>query len=391
MISRSIGPVILADSLSYPVIGLLGPRQSGKTTLVKSLFSERAYFNLENPDTREYADSDPRGFLAEGGGRMIIDEFQRVPHLLSYIQTIVDERKEMAQYVLTGSQNFLMMESISQSLAGRIALFTLLPLSLPELTGAGIPVDSRDALIQRGLFPRLYDAGGDAYRYYRNYTQTYLERDVRQVKNITDLALFEQFLRLCAGRVGQILNLSSFADDLGVSHNTVRAWLTVLQTSYVVHLLPPYYRNFNKQIIKSPKLYFTDTGLAAYLLGIDTPRKVPTHYLVGGLFENLVVQEVLKNRTNRGVEPGLFFWRDKRGREVDLILEAPDKRVAVEIKSGQTVSSDFFTGLTHYGSLDDGCPPENRYLLYGGDLRENRSNARVRGWKTLGEGEFPLD
>ncbi|TVR67837.1 MAG: DUF4143 domain-containing protein, partial [Spirochaetaceae bacterium] len=215
--------------------------------------------------------------------------------------------------------------------------------------------------------------------------------DVRQIKNITDLALFERFLRLCAGRVGQILNLSSFADDLGVSHNTVRAWLTVLQTSYVVYLLRPYYRNFNKQIIKSPKLYFTDTGLAAYLLGIDTPKKVSTHYLVGGLFENLVVQEVLKDRTNRGVEPGLFFWRDKRGREVDLILEAPDRRIAVEIKSGQTVSSDFFTGLTYYGSLDDGCPPENRYLLYGGDLRENRSNARVRGWKTLGDGEFPLD
>lgn len=373
----------MADSQVYPVTAILGPRQSGKTTLVRAIFPESRYVNLEHPETREYAQTDPRGFLAEGNDRLVIDEFQRVPALLSYIQTIVDERKAPGQFVLTGSQNFLMMERISQSLAGRVALFTLLPFSLAELSeyGAGIP--ERDEVLFRGLYPRLYEVDADTYRYYGNYIQTYLERDVRQLKNVTDLSLFQGFLRLCAGRVGQVVNFSSLADDAGISHNTAKAWLSVLQAGHIVFPLRPYYRNFHKQTIKSPKAYFVDTGLLCHLLGLDSPRSLATHHAIGGIFENLVVGELMKYRLNRGRESNLFYWRDKRGREVDILLEWGDRRTAIEVKSGRTISSSYFASLAYYGELDSGCPPESRFVVYGGDESQDRTNAHVRGWRSL--------
>lgn len=382
-IARAAAPLVEEDASGYPVVAVLGPRQSGKTTLVRSLFPECAYTNLEDPATRQFAQEDPRGFLGQGHGRMIIDEFQRVPELLSYIQTDVDQTSAPGRFILTGSQNYLMMEGISQSLAGRIGLVTLLPLSLAELVRSGEEVPELNPLLFTGLYPRLYSASLDPGRFYDNYVQTYLERDIRLLKNVTDLAVFHRFLQLCAGRVGQVVNFSSLADDAGISHNTARAWLGLLQTSYAVRPLTPYYRNFNKQIIKSPKLYFTDTGLLCSLLEIATPDQLTHHYLRGGIFENLVVTEFDKAQANAGRRRMLHFWRERRGREVDLLIDRGTERVAVEAKAGHTISGDYFAGLSYYGELDAGCPPSNRYLIYAGEESQDRSAARVRPWRAL--------
>lgn len=388
MIPRALVPIVQQDAAAYPVVGILGPRQAGKTTLARSIFADYVYTNLEDPETRRFASDDPRGFLSQRAAGMIIDEFQRVPELLSYIQTIVDEEKVAGQFILTGSQNYLMMESISQSLAGRIALFTLPPLSMAELAGAGVPVGqdfSRDDIMRRGMFPRVWDAAIDPNRYYANYIQTYVERDVRMIQNVGDLNRFDDFLRLVAGRVGQVVNLTSLADDAGISHNTAKSWLSILQTSYIVQPLRPYHRNFNKQIIKSPKLFFTDTGIVCYLLGIESDAMLQHHPLIGGIFENFVVSEVAKGYQSRGRQPRLYFWRDKRGHEVDLLLDDGLRRTAIEIKAGRTMSSDYFKGLEYYAELDAACPPDARYVIYGGERTEKRTAATVLGWRALAD------
>lgn len=395
MIPRTISEVITRDVAGYPVVTILGPRQSGKTTLARALFPQMAYANLEDPATRDFAVSDPRGFLAQRGDGLIIDEFQRSTDLLSHIQQQVDEIGTPGQFVLTGSQNFLMMEQISQSLAGRVGIFSLLPLSMEELAGArsagvsvsrsGLPAGELEPQLFTGFFPRLYTTDLNPTRYYANYVQTYLERDVRQLRNVGDLVTFQRFLRLIAGRVGQLVNTSSIGDDLGISHNTVKAWLTVLEASYVLLPLRPYHRNFNKQIIKSSKVYFQDTGLLCYLLGIEKPGQLQQHYLRGGVFENLVIVEFSKWYANRGQRGPLYFWRDRRGHEIDMILETGTNRVAVEIKAGRTLSSDQFAGLDYYGALDTGCPSTHRYLMNGGIENQNRSRGHVRGWRELAD------
>ena len=375
--------VVLKDARGYPVIGIIGPRQSGKTTLVRELFPGLYYTNLENQDMQRYAIEDPRGFLTENKGGMIIDEFQRVPALLSYIQTQVDAVGTPCQFVLTGSQNFLMMEQISQSLAGRIGLFTLLPFSMNELYTVHTVPDKMNELLYQGFFPRIHNASLDPKRFFQNYVQTYVERDVRQLKNIGNLVAFQNFLKLCAGRTGQIVNLSSLGDDAGISHNTVKEWLSVLETSYIIHPLRPFYRNFHKQIVKSSKLYFLDTGLLCFLLGIEKPSEIDTHFLKGGIFENFVINEIIKYHLNMGTRPNLFFWRDRRGNEVDLLLESAGMRRAVEIKAGMTISVQFFSSLEYYGKLDETCDTENRYIIYGGESNQNRSAGKVRSWKNL--------
>ncbi len=385
MIPRALSPIILEDSGHYSVIGLLGPRQSGKTTLARNLFPEKRYLNLEDPEQRAFAADDPRGFLADRGHGIIIDEFQRVPDLLSYIQTITDEEKVAGQFILTGSQNFLMMEQISQSLAGRISIFTLLPLSLAELGGLQREDASLSDVLFHGFFPKLYAEKMDPGRYYQNYVRTYLERDVRLLKNIGDLSLFRDFLLLCAGRTGQIVNYSSIGDDLGISHNTVKSWMTVLETSNLIYRLRPFYKNFSKQIVKSPKIYFCDSGLLCYLLGIENPDSITRHFLKGGIFENFVIGEFLKHRYNRGGEANFYFWRDKSGHEVDLLFEEGLSRKIIEMKAGRTISGDFFKGLDFYGGIDPRCPPENRYVVYGGNENQDRSRGRVRGWKGLAD------
>lgn len=374
MIDRIIEPVLKDLAAKYPVVTLTGPRQSGKTTLCRKVFPDSPYANLESPDTREFAATDPRGFLAAYPSGVIIDEIQRVPDLVSYIQGIVDERKVPGQFILTGSRQFEVMDAVNQSLAGRTALLKLLPFSIAEIRGTTLP-DSTDLLLLTGFYPRIHDQGLNPTQALGDYYETYVERDVRQLASIHDLGLFQKFVRLCAGRIGQILNLQSLANDAGISHTTARAWITLLEASYILFLLKPWYRNLSKRLIKSPKIYFYDVGLAAWLLGMQSERHVSRDPLRGSLFENLAVTETLKYRFNRGRKNAVTFYRDSRGNEVDMILESGRDVFPVEVKAGATISADFFKGLTHFSRLMEGLPFGGG-LLYGG--RETRQQGPFR-------------
>ena len=382
MIQRNISSSILKAFKQYPIVSITGPRQSGKTTLVRSLFTDKPYVNLENPDIRAYANEDPRGFLSEYPDSVILDEVQRTPHLFSYIQTLSDEKNQPSQYVLTGSHNFLLMENITQSLAGRVAVFKLMPLSMSELNLAQLLDKYSEAHLFKGFYPRLYDQNIDIQAYYQNYIQTYIERDVRQIKNISDLNTFQRFLKMCAARTGQILNLSSLANDCGVTHNTVKAWISILQTSYIIHLLYPHYQNYSKRLIKMPKVYFLDPGLVCALVNIKTESQLNTHYLRGELFETMIVSEFLKYRFNRGLEPNCYYWRDKTGREIDLIIDKAGNPLPVEIKSAKTISKDFFKNIHYYCGLAQ-IETESAYLIYNGEENQTRQFGSVRGWKSL--------
>ncbi|HCT35581.1 MAG TPA: AAA family ATPase [Firmicutes bacterium] len=384
MITRNLATKILAQAEKFPVVALIGPRQSGKTTLVRSLFAQKTYVSLEDPDRREFASQDPRGFLRALPEGAVIDEAQRVPSLFSYMQTVVDECNEPGYFILTGSQNFLLQEGLSQSLAGRVALLKLMPLSLSELKAAGYPLTNPEEYIFRGFYPRIYDRDIAPSDWYPSYIQTYLERDVRLLKNIADLDVFQRFLRLCAGRIGQILNLSSLGDDCGISHNTAKAWLSVLEASYIIFLLRPHYNNYSKRLIKSPKLYFYDPGLACSLLGISNQNHLATHYLRGGLFESMMISELIKTRFNAGLEPNCWFWRDQSGHEVDCLLETAVKLTPVEIKISKTASHDFFKGLHYWGKLAD-VPAEQTYLVYGGDDTFSLSQGNLVSWRKVSD------
>lgn len=351
MIPRTAAALLDEVRTGYPVVTITGPRQSGKTTLARAAFSDKPYVSLETPEAREFARTDPRGFLARFPDGAIIDEVQHVPALLSWIQTDVDLSATMGRYVLTGSQNFALMANITQSLAGRSALVQLLPLSITELSAAGQLPNELDAALLRGGYPALHARAINPARWFADYTMSYIERDVRQISQIHDLALFQRFVKLCAGRTGQLLNLANLAQETGIAQSTARAWLGVLEASYLVFLLPPHHRNFNKRLVKMPKLYFIDTGLAAALLGIMTPRQLALHPLRGALFETLIVTEYLKARFNGGWPSNLHFWRDNIGLEVDLLLEEAEGLRPVEIKSTATVTDDLFKGLRKWRSL----------------------------------------
>ncbi|MCU0596894.1 MAG: ATP-binding protein, partial [Desulfobacterota bacterium] len=316
MIRRTLEKKLKELARSFSVVTVTGPRQSGKTTLVRSAFPQMSYVSLEDLDSREFAEDDPRGFLATYEKGAVIDEAQRVPALFSYIQGKVDEANRPGMYVLSGSQNFLLHERISQSLAGRVGILNLLPLSIEELGRQAGKRSRYEDFLFSGFYPRLYDRPVAPLDWYPAYIQTYVERDLRLIKNVTDLASFQRFIRLCAGRIGQILNLSSLAIDCGISHNTAKSWLSVLEASFILYLLKPHYRNFSKRLIKMPKLYFVDPGLACFLLGISSPGEVDSHHLKGGLFESMIVSELLKYRLHRGFQPGCYLWRDKTGHEV---------------------------------------------------------------------------
>ena len=375
MIPRTLKATLEALAGQYPVVTLTGPRQSGKTTLCRMAFSAKPYINLESPDVREFARNDPRAFLTAYADGAILDEIQRAPELLSYLQPMVDQDPRPGRFILTGSQQFEVMTGITQSLAGRTALLKLLPLSIEELAAAGIDT-SLDRLLFTGFYPRLYDAAINPTQALGDYVQTYVERDIRQLVTIKDLTLFERFVRLCAGRVGQLLNLQSLGNDVGISHTTARTWLTLLEASYVVFLLRPWHTNLSKRQIKSPKLYFYDVGLASYLLGAESETHVNRHPLRGNLFENLVVLEALKYRYNRGRRDNLYFWRDAKGNEVDLLIEQGPDVVPVEIKAGATIASDWFKGLATIANALP-SPPRHRALVYGGTERQARSAADV--------------
>ena len=395
MITRQMSSQILEAATQYPVVAITGPRQSGKTTLCRELFPDYAYANLEKPETRQFALEDPNGFLAQFDRPVILDEVQRVPDLFSYIMTIVDEHRKMGEYILSGSQNFHLQQAISQSLAGRCATMKLLPLSFRELNqkpnhdifrlGEETP-DTPDAPgnpfahVFRGGYPPIYDRGIRPTNWYAQYTQSYLERDVRQLVNIGDLGTFERFLRLAAGRSGQILNMESLANDVGVSPVTVKRWISLLAASYIVFLLKPHSRNFNKRLIKTPKLYFYDTGLLCYLLGIRSDKDLEIHSQRGAIFETYIISEFHKSSFNAGVEPPMYFWRDSQGHEVDLLIEDGERLFPVEIKSGQTVSGNMLTGLDYWRKLDNS---DAGMLIYGGFENYARNGILVRSWAAI--------
>ncbi len=366
MIQRTIQVQLKKLAAMYPVVTITGPRQSGKTTLAQMTFPDYRYVSLENFDVRQMAEADPKGFLKSYAAPIILDEIQRVPALLSYIQTIVDENKSSGQYILTGSHQPQLGQGVSQSLAGRTGILQLLPLSISELASAGI-VLSRDQYITQGFMPRLYDTSLDAKNLYRDYFSTYVEKDVRMMLNIKNLSAFETFVKLLAGRVGQLVNLSSLANDVGISAPTLKEWLSVLEASFIVFQLPCYFENFGKRLVKSKKLYFTEVGLAAWMLGIETPEQVARDPLFGGLFENMVVMEALKSRFNAGEMPNLYFLRDSQGLEADLLLrKSHNELIPIEIKGGMTWNKDFCRNLLKLRKLSDKFV--SGYVIYSGDL-----------------------
>ncbi len=381
MIERTLRDKLIQLAGKFPVVSVTGPRQSGKTTLIKAAFPGYTYSSLEDPDTRLFASKDPRSFLAIAN-RMIIDEIQRVPELFSYIQTLTDASGINGQFIISGSQSFLLNEKISQSLAGRVAILNLLPLSFRELQDAKLSKPSYEEQIYTGFFPRVYHQQIAPFDFYPNYLQTYIERDVRLLKNIQDLNLFIRFMKLCAGRTGQLVNLTSLSNDTGVEVNTVKAWLSVLETSFIIFFLQPHYKNYNKRLVKSPKLYFHDTGLACSLLDIESPKQLLSHYLLGGLFENYVLSELMKNRFNAGKRNNCYFWRDNKGKEIDCIIDKGDKLIPIEIKAGRTFSSDYFKNLNYYQSISSPISVD-AHVIYGGENNLNTSDGKLIAWNQL--------
>lgn len=359
----------------YPVLTITGPRQSGKTTLVRDAFADKPYANLEHPVTRQFAEEDPVGFLQQYPDGAILDEIQRVPELLSYLQVIVDEQRKNSLFILTGSQQFELMQGISQSLAGRTALLKLLPFSLAELTPYfSLQVD--EALF-KGFYPRIYDQDIDPAQAYGDYFETYVERDVRQLISIKNLSLFQRFVKLCAGRCGQLLNLNNLANDTGISQSTAREWMTVLEASYIIFLLQPFHANIGKRLIKSPKIYFYDAGLAAWLCGIEEEKQIAAHPLRGNFFENMAVMEVLKFRYNKGKRNNLLFFRDSNSNEVDLLYTKGEKILPMEIKSGQTITSSYFRGLQKFRELFPDLADVPDFLIYSGETEQVRRETKV--------------
>ncbi len=373
-IKRAIQDELTLLMKEYPVVTLTGPRQSGKTTLAKMTFPEYNYCNLENPEIRNLAKKDTKALFTAFPTPVIIDEVQRVPELLSYIQTIVDKSDENGLFLLTGSNQLSLDQEVSQSLAGRTALLQLLPFSIFELKQLNLNL-SRDEQIYRGFLPRIYDKQQEPSKAYRNYFQTYIERDLRQLIKIKDLGSFEDFIKLLAGRVGQLLNLNSLANDLGISSTTLAQWLSVLEASFIILRLRPYYENFGKRIIKSPKIYFTDVGLVAYLLGIEKPVQVSRDPLLGGLFENMVVLEAVKARLNKGVDPNLFFFRDNNGNEIDLIYKKHNKLVPIEIKAAMTFNNKLLKGIGYFRKISKKA--SGGYLIYAGNMNTKGDNYEV--------------
>lgn len=374
MIEREITPILLRLFNQYPFVTVTGPRQSGKTTLCRAAFPDLEYVNMEAPNQRQHAQNDPVGFLAQFEEGAILDEIQRTPNLLSYLQVLADDMGRNGLFVLTGSEQFRLSEAISQSLAGRTALLRLLPFSLAERSQSGASREIDDILYS-GFYPRIHDQALEPRQALGDYFETYVERDVRRIGEIRNLASFQRFVRLCAGRVGQIINLSSLGADAGISHTTASQWMTVLEASYVVFRLPPYFTNIRKRLVKSPKLYFYDVGLASHLIGIEQAKQLATHPLRGQLFENAVVMEVLKHRYNRGRRSNLSFFRDSQGLECDLLLESAGSIDAIEIKSGATFASDYFDSLDQISKL---LPQvSTKAVVYGGADRQTRKKGEV--------------
>jgi predicted AAA+ superfamily ATPase len=385
IIKRVITDKILEAATEYSVVAIVGPRQSGKTTLAQVAFPGHRYISLEDFDMRAVAESDPRKFLSdyptEAG--IILDEIQHAPYLLSYMQTIVDREKKKGYFIVTGSQNFLVDEAITQTLAGRMAVLTLLPLSIAELASAELLPEKIETLVYKGAYPRAHAEKVDIERLYQNYLRLYVERDVRQVRNVSDLSTFQKFMRMCAGRIGQEVNLTSLGNDCGINYHTANAWLSLLEASYVIIRLQPYYNNFGKRLVKSPKLYFIDTGIACSLLKIPSADDLLEHYMRGGLVESLIISDLLKQQYNLEQQPSIYFWRDQAQHEIDCIIDMARYQIPLEIKSGKTVVTDFFKELTYFNALAN-QPETPRYLIYGGSEDQSWPQAQVLSWRSVG-------
>ncbi len=378
MIIRTAAEEVKALASKFKAIAIVGPRQSGKTTLARYVFPRKSYVSLENPDIRQFATDDPRAFLEQYAGGAIFDEAQRVPELFSYLQQILDDSTEKGQFILTGSNNFLLQENISQSLAGRIAYMYLLPFSVYEAEDAMKRKQTVEDAMFQGGYPPIYDNEIEPVKWLPNYIRTYIERDVRQIKNISNLNLFERFLKLCAGRTGQLLNMSSLAIEAGVDSKTIGSWLGVLESSFIIHLLQPHHQNFNKRIVKMPKLYFYDTGLVCSLLGITKAAQLNLHPLKGNLFENLVVSELMKERFNKNLPVNLYFWRDNTGNEIDIIIDDGITLYPVEIKAGKTITNDYFKNF-HFWNKISGVN-EGSVIYAGNELQKRSSGITVMPW-----------
>jgi predicted AAA+ superfamily ATPase len=379
MIKREAETELRDLARQFKAVAVIGPRQSGKTTLTRHVFPDKPYVNLENPDTRRFAVDDPRGFLSQYKAGAVLDEVQRAPELFSYLQQIIDEDDTKGKFILTGSNNFLLQENISQSLAGRIAYLCLLPFTVSELP-ARWTTNLQDLII-RGFYPPVYDKKVDSDKWYSNYIRTYIERDVRQIKNIASLNVFEKFLRLCAGRAGQLLNMHSLAIESGVDSKTISSWIGILESSFILYRLFPHHTNFNKRLVKMPKIYFYDTGLICALLGIHSPKQLIYHPLFGSLFENMVIGELVKFRFNKAKNNNLYFWRDNIGHEIDVIAETEEILFPVEIKSGKTITDEFFRGLLYWQKISG---TQAGAVIYAGEARQTRSNnIEIISWKKI--------
>ncbi|MBU0974876.1 ATP-binding protein [Patescibacteria group bacterium] len=386
MIKREITTRINRLKTQFPVLAVTGPRQSGKTTLLKEIFPDYAYYNLENPETLAKVEHDPATFIRENQDRVIIDEIQRIPKLLSYIQVTVDEIKKLGSFIISGSENLLLSEKINQSLAGRAAYITLYPLSNQELQVEKLLKPTIYEQIFTGSYPFLYSHDVETIGYYDQYIATYAERDLKQISNIINLSQFRKFFALLAGRVGQLVNLTTLANDTGVSVTTIENWISILEASYLVIRLQPHFKNFGKRHIKSPKIYFTDTGLACRLLGINSPTQLKTHYLLGGLFENMVIMEVMKHFSNNGIPGKLFFFRDSNGQEVDLVIDQGLKQIPIEIKSSGTFNTDFYKGLKYWRNLmadSKEATTDHGFVIYTGEQTINGAESSLITWNSL--------
>lgn len=381
MIERELSKKVKSLAKKMPVLAIVGPRQSGKTTLVKSLFKNKPYVSFENSDIRDHALNDPRDFLGRYPKGAIFDEVQRAPELFSYLQGVIDEKDKPGMFIITGSQHFLLLEKVTQSLAGRVSILKLLPFSLQELSKLKLFKDSADEVIFKGLYPRIYDKNLNPVDWYADYIEAYLERDVRQITNIKDLSTFKKFLRLCAGRVGQLLNLSSLAVECGITHTTARDWISILEASFIVYLLQPHHKNFNKRVVKMPKIYFYDTGIVCSLLNIENKKQLSTYPLRGNIFETFIMSELLKQRFNKGRRSNLYFWRDKTGHEIDCIIESGDNLTPIEIKSGKTITSEMFKSIEYWKKISGKNKKEDSYLIYGGNNNQKRNGTNVLSWK----------
>lgn len=379
MIPRQALALIRKYSKQFRALAVVGPRQSGKTTLVKQAFPNKPYISLENPDERLWAQKDPRGFLNRFKNGAILDEAQRSPDLFNYLQQIIDESNKDGQFILTGSNNFMLQESISQSLAGRIGYIDLLPLNYNEILEFKKKNYETDDLIFRGCYPEIYDKKRLPEIWYPSYIRTYVERDVKQLRNIDNTLLFNRFLQLCAGRTGQLFSAAAISNECGIDVRTVNAWIEILQSSYIIFLLPPHHNNFNKRVVKTPKLYFYDTGVACSLLGLKSKVEISVSHFKGALFENYVITEIMKSNLNTGTNAKLYFWRDNNGTEIDLIIDNNGKLLPIEIKSSQTYNEEFQRSLLKWNNYSGN---KGGVLLYSGTMEmKTTENIQVLNWK----------